>query len=393
MAYAEAHLPQPLSSQSITTLLTSLDLPRPSSVRQLLVATSFHTVYQLDFEEKDLSRLAPAKSPSLALRVSGSHVAKIKTENEVACMTWIVRNCPSIPVPAVVRWDSSIENTIGAEYTLLEFVSGVSVESKYEHLSESEKLGLVKQLTIMLEELHDSKVSPGVHGLMLQSDKLKPGPFIDERIWFTPDIEKFWGPTDTIMTVNSIGMFDSYAHLAETTLEKQIQAIQKHSSLDFMVDLVPRLDNLQSLVMKSLKDELNDTKYVFTHRDLHFGNIMFDPNTCRITSILDWEFSAVIPAFMWNQGNPFLWNMRRDAKSKEDQTKLLELFHKEVQEKRYTCLDQTSPNEAQKSLNTVLDHVRAILEVTIRSETGSKALAWKKIVEETLSKLEAHKVT
>ncbi|KAH8674417.1 kinase-like domain-containing protein [Tricladium varicosporioides] len=38
-----------------------------------------------------------------------------------------------------------------------------------------------------------------------------------------------------------------------------------------------------------------DFRYVFCHRDLSGSNIIVDPVTCKITAILDWEFSGFYP--------------------------------------------------------------------------------------------------
>jgi aminoglycoside phosphotransferase (APT) family kinase protein len=64
-----------------------------------------------------------------------------------------------------------------------------------------------------------------------------------------------------------------------------------------MLDLIPRIKAFMAAMDKH-KEELNQTRLVLAHRDLHFGNIMYDISAKRITAVLDWEFAGVVPAPM-----------------------------------------------------------------------------------------------
>jgi aminoglycoside phosphotransferase (APT) family kinase protein len=62
--------------------------------------------------------------------------------------------------------------------------------------------------------------------------------------------------------------------------EKYIHAIRRHEYLSTMRDLIPRTEVFKA-AMDGHKEELNETRLVLTHRDLHFGNIMYDVSTRR----------------------------------------------------------------------------------------------------------------
>ncbi|RIB15692.1 hypothetical protein C2G38_1910341, partial [Gigaspora rosea] len=47
-----------------------------------------------------------------------------KTESEVAVMEYIRLNT-HIPVPKVYYWNSSVNNPVGAEYILMEYLPGI----------------------------------------------------------------------------------------------------------------------------------------------------------------------------------------------------------------------------------------------------------------------------
>ncbi|KAJ0338514.1 hypothetical protein COL922a_005518 [Colletotrichum nupharicola] len=92
-----SHLPPPHSPATILALAASLGLPAPTSSEPLTVTAAFHRIYLLHFPASAALALAPAKpdedgTVTLVLCVSGDHLPRIKTENEIAMMRW--RACP-----------------------------------------------------------------------------------------------------------------------------------------------------------------------------------------------------------------------------------------------------------------------------------------------------------
>lgn len=80
---------------------------------------------------------------------------------------------------------------------------------------------------------------------------------------------------------------------------KSTNAIERHPSLEEYCDLIHRIKALiQAIKSPQYTTKLNEVKYVLEYKDLHSANIMCDPSDpcCGTTSVLDWEFSSVVPA-------------------------------------------------------------------------------------------------
>ncbi|KAB8346013.1 hypothetical protein FH972_023065 [Carpinus fangiana] len=386
------YLPNSLSNESIRQLLRSLRLPEPQSIRPLDFSGEYHAIYMISFFPNVAASLLPAQptsdgSVTLVLRVSGKHYPHIKTANEVAVMTWLHENT-TIPVPAVIRYDSSGENPIGHEFTLLEKVSGESADKLYPSLDADIKKKLVLQLTAFVIELHShSQQWQHVGGLRIQSDgTVGPGPVLEETMWQIPAIQKFWGQDETSDTLNISGPYTCYTEYASAHLKRYQYAISKHPSLASMRDLVPRIDALISVLEKHA-DTLNKTRYILAHKDLHFGNVMCDPETGMITAVLDWEFSAVVPIQLWNRPSAFLWNCDRNwPLSKSEQDIWMKVFSDECDARSVPIIEEARASPLQEAMQDVVDHLRSIVEVAPRGIQEDDVPKWRAVVEARMEK-------
>ncbi|RDW68770.1 phosphotransferase family protein [Aspergillus mulundensis] len=397
MGTQATYLPPSLSTETIRTLITSLDLPTPTSIKPLQVRAAFHTIYLITFPPSSniTARSNPNGTITLVLRVSGRQLPDIKTRNEVGVMTWVRRNT-TIPVPAVLRFDNSEENPIGHEFTLLEMAPGVSVDQIYDKLSDEEKTSLVRQLTDYLIQLHAKPWDEGyVGGLKLSEGKVTRGPPIDENFWQMPDLQKYWFeselPTkETLETLNPISPdgFSRYVDYTIGCLERYIHAIEVHPSLETYRDMIPRIRAFITQLQKEENtSDLNHVTYVLAHKDLHFANIMCAPSQpgCPITAVLDWEFSGVVPAPRWNPPRAFLWNMKWAPEDKAEQSRMEGLFEKICLEKGAGhLLEEMTLNDKQEQMQTAVNHIRAIVEVCPRGQAGDKVGKWREVAERAM---------
>lgn len=397
---ATSYLPPALTAETIISLIISLNLPRPTSIEPLEVSAAFHSIYLIHFSASDASSI-PARtekdgSLTLVLRVSGRQLPGIKTLNEVGAMNW-VRKSTHIPVPAVVRYDATEEKLIGYEFTLLEKAPGVSVDKIYDTLSTETKTNMVRQLTEYLIELHSHPWKDGYVGGIFPHDNGESarGPPVDEWFWLVPDLEKYWsslGLHETLETINPIPAegFDSYVAYNVGCLERYIHAIEAHPALEPHRDLVTRLQSLIiTLQQPEFMDQLNRVTYVLAHQDLHFANIMCDPNEpgCPITTILDWEFSGVVPAPRWNPPRAFLWNYKNSPADKAEHTRMEEVFEQVCREKGAEwMLEEMKMSELQDSMQKVVNHVRAITEVCPRGQSSDRVAQWRSVAETAMDK-------
>ncbi|RAO71650.1 uncharacterized protein BHQ10_007662 [Talaromyces amestolkiae] len=397
---ATSYLPPALTADTITDLILSLNLPKPTSIEPLEVSAAFHSIYLIHFSASDASSIAARTEKDgsliLVLRVSGRQLPGIKTLNEVGAMNWVRKNT-HIPVPAIVRYDATEKNLIGYEFTLLEKAPGVSVDKVYDTLSTETKTNMVRQLTEYLIELHSHPWKEGFVGGLIPGDdgESARGPPIDEWFWQVPDLEKHWsslGLHETLETINPIPAegFDSYVAYNVGCLKRYIHVIEVHPSLDSYRDMIPRLRSLVAKLQKpELIEQLNRVTYIFAHKDLHFANIMCDPDEpgCPITAILDWEFSGVVPAPRWNPPRAFLWNYKNSPADKAEHTRMEEVFEQVCREKGAEwMLEEMKMSDLQESMQKIVNHVRAITEVCPKGQGSDRVAQWRSVAETAMEK-------
>ncbi|UNI13632.1 hypothetical protein JDV02_000357 [Purpureocillium takamizusanense] len=421
MSSPRDHLPPRLSVDDIHRLIRHLSLPLPTSVEALQVTAAFHSIYLLNYPASTpaIEALLPAggahsrqqrrrrrrpdgsttTTTTLVLRISGNHIPRIKTVNEVATMTW-VREHTSIPVPAVVAWDGVGEGTnpLGREFTLLEWVPGRSVDRMYRDMSEEAKLRLVEQLTDYLVELNGFEWHH-VGGLRFDADgRVAPGRFLDDTFWLLPDVERLWPPRGgqqqqqeevSIDTLNPRGPFASHAAFIAGYVECFIRGIDAHPSLAWLRDTIPRLRALADLLPRL--PSLAATRLVLAHKDMHHANVMaLEDGT--ITGVLDWEFAGVVPAHRWDAARAFLhpWTGEPDDVQEREKARMMRVFEGVLERKGvapWWRLEAVHDDGVTEDVWTVVRFTRALVEVCPRGQKADKVADWRRAVEDALSRL------
>jgi len=124
--------------------------------------------------------------------------------------------------------------------------------------------------------------------------------------------------------------------------------------------------------LKNHAKELSNVKLKLAHKDLHFGNILYSRSTRKITSILDWEFSGIVPFTRWDPVKAFLWNGRGDGDREEgrrERGKWREVFEDKCRERGVWFLlqDAEFATKRQETMQVAANYLRAIVEVAPRS--------------------------
>lgn len=301
--------------------------------------------------------------------------------NEVAILTWLKEHT-KIPVPRVIRYDDTENNTLGREFTLLEKIPGRSVDGMYAGLGEDVKMKLVRGLIDIVLELNTFTWNH-VGGLQLDNGEIVPGPVLEDTFWLTPDITKYFGAGESVDTLNPVGPYDSQEGLVRGYIGSFTHAIEIHESLAQMRDLLPRLE---ALMTKLPEISLSSTRLILAHKDLHFANIMATEDG-EITGILDWEFAGVVPALRWDPVRAFLWNGVYSDEAHEEKMRLRGVFEKELEKRGVEKWWEDGVTEDVENVWTVIRFVRAIVEVCPRGEKDDRVDGWKDFAKDALTKL------
>ncbi|KAI1375823.1 kinase-like domain-containing protein [Hypoxylon crocopeplum] len=390
MADPKLYLPPVIPEINIRNLMRALDMPEPIAVSDYKCNAEYHSIYAIKFQSADIPNNLTTEPhdglSTLLLRVAGKHYPTIKTQNEVAVMRW-VKSKTSIPIPTIVAFDHTENNPIGFEYTLLECLRGTGVDAVYRSFGDAKLEYIVKQIARYLNELHAYTWG---HAGGLAPDPnttdVIPGRVVAENFWQAPEIAQWWGPGETVDSLNPRGPYENYTSYVKGFLEQYIRNIQRHESLSWMRDMIPRLEALNSWLQRSR--ELNDTTYVLTHEDLHLGNILCDERTDQITGILDWEFAKVLPLPLWSPGGGgFLWNCECSPEAKPEQQRLQEVFKTYCSTSYPHLLLGDDIQEPHRSIAVVLNYIRAIVEVCPRNQRHGDRMGWREKAEEALRNL------
>ena len=374
MATPKDYLPGPISDDAINQLLLSLGLPKALNIVSPEVAAEYHSIYMITVPQN--TKISYEK---LVLHVSGQHLPKIKTENEVAVMTWVKQNT-SIPIPELVAFDaSSTTNSIGHEYTLLSLVEGTALSEKHQSLTEA-------QISSILDQLHAHSWDT-IGGLRLNgAGAAILGRIVDETFWQAPEVKKLWPAGESVDSLNIGGPYSTYVDLVSAQIKTYIHLINIHENLTFMRDAISRLEAFVKALPEHA-EQLNDVKLRLAHKDLHFENILYDPDSGKITAILDWEFSGVVPFPLWNPRRSFLWNASDDESSLAPKEQLSKLFEERFKDRGFKMLeDARFTSSLQESMQKGAGFLRAITEVAPRGQRADFVNGWKKIVLRNIKK-------
>ncbi|RDW65277.1 hypothetical protein BP5796_09969 [Coleophoma crateriformis] len=367
-----------LSDATIVSLLESIFLGPPKSIKSMKVTAAFHAIYVLTYHP----------NIDYILRVAGNHVPSIKTENEAAILMWLKGNT-NVPVPDVIAFDSTTNNILGQEYIILSRCPGVAISDIYDSLTAHQLDLIVLQLIDILSELHQHSFSQ-IGGLRFspESEKRKeiiPGPVLDEHFWFIHDIQKYF-PSETFDSVNYHGPFDTYTEYATSAIKSYLHVTELHSALkDHLTPFLPRLSAFLDLLAEHAS-VVNQTEIRLAHKDLHFANVLYIPETGKISAIIDWEFAGTVPSPQWDPVRAFLWNAQPGQDSFEEKYRLRSRFVELCQEKDARFIaDAEFTSTYQQAMHLVRNSLRGITTSIPRNLHSDAVQNWTKDLEKGLT--------
>ena len=239
----------------------------------------------------------------------------------------------SLPVPRVFAYCSEASNPVGAEWLIMEHMSGTEMGDAWDDLQLSQKRKLALDLIDLYDQLFRLKANGcgGIYQSSLVDDYdllAKPTSDLSRIIyprsprWAPLSAESLrmlrshcnypinngykLGPLNDISLLNYRLMVPSPSQTLPTfTTYEYVKLIafngnpSTRSYYDFptrekCVQLFQSIHNLypNSTVFGPSADVSN---FRFSHGDLHDGNILIDPQSGAITGIIDWEAAAFRP--------------------------------------------------------------------------------------------------
>lgn len=225
------YLPPLHDDTSINALLQSIGLHASSSIRQLSVSAEYHRIYATAIG-RDHGEVV---NKELVLRVAGNHIPRIKTVNEAGIIAWLSKNT-SLPIPRVVRFDSSTNNVLDQEYILQERLPGKTLAEVYRDLSDQQMEYIIGQISDYLLEIaskpfhHVGGLYGGVAGD--EQGEIRPGPPVEEHFWHSPDVAKFWPSSESFETLNiSQPGYSTWSEYLIDRFKIHLHSIKAHPSL------------------------------------------------------------------------------------------------------------------------------------------------------------------
>jgi hypothetical protein len=332
-------------------------------------------------------------------RVAGRHIPRIKTENETSIIEWLSKHT-AIPIPRVLCFNSLCHNYLGYEYILQERIPGKTVAEVYESLSDQEMEYIISQISDYVLKLASQPFHHvgGLRGSAAGEElvEIQAGPAVEEHFWHDPDISKYWPSSESFETLNiSQPGYSTWSDYLKDRFKVHLHSIQQHPALVWLGEegrqvLSKAIAYLDSEQGSSL---INETTLRLAHRDLHFGNILIEPSSCKITGVIDWEFAGIYPAPLGDRpSGPFLWNCSYDSESNTEKQRLHIVWKEQMAQKPggkeyLEAMEWKHPR--QKAIWDATNYMRCIVEVCPRNEKLELAKEWWKKVCESIDLLSA----
>ncbi|KAK0106136.1 hypothetical protein ONS95_004638 [Cadophora gregata] len=244
------------------------------------------------------------------------------TASEVATREFL-RDALHIPNPRIIAWSADRSNPVGAEYILEEKAPGKPLGSLWYQWPMKFKLGMISQVVEIERQLastkfvksgsiyfkgdiprdmrSDNAIATSVPRDSSVLERFQLGPLVSSGLWrgeranMDMDRGPYNEPLDFIKAVatNEIRFIKTHArprlnyHRSSTQPELPEEVL----------DLLQRYLKLSPAMIPPPGTNEDTHSPTLWHPDLHLDNIFVDPETKKITRIIDWQSASVMPLF------------------------------------------------------------------------------------------------
>lgn len=248
------------------------------------------------------------------------------TESEVATISYLRHNT-DIPVPALLAWNSSSDNILGYEWSLIEMLDGVPLGCLWNRMSLEAKLNLAESLGRIMSKLWSQKFDH-IGSLYMKQRTLDAIEFsLEDLSSFHTYFEDVSSPSFKVGEMVSMpffvgrrcflpsnrGPFKSSKRWMKAQIRLELQyVLTGQEILQLSPELCPEDINLQSTFLETLEEFQNvchdylmalpsvfrskeKQQFSLYHHGLNEENILLDPLTYHILGILDWDMTSVLP--------------------------------------------------------------------------------------------------
>lgn len=263
---------------------------------------------------------------SLLMRVTLPVSPHYKTRGEVATLRW-VREHTDIPVPKVIAFEDSNDNSIGFEWILMELMPGVPAYRRWRTMSLEQKSALTRRVAEFQVQLFRNGL-PGSPFKTIGTLDMKNGQEIVETStivspaklmsheFFIMNRLKYDVPRGPFGS--SHDWLSSQIRLVVLDQESALTKAEDEDDREDAEEILGAAQRLLSLLPKIFPDDQEDeVATALYHDDLSLHNILVDENG-KITAIVDWECVSAMPLWLTTKMPKFLTGESREEEPIRD---------------------------------------------------------------------------
>jgi hypothetical protein len=217
----------------------------------------------------------------------------VSLSDEAAVLSFL-RSHSKIPVPHVLKLDTSLSNVLCAPYMVQTKVPGDKLYHIYPTMTYEEKRSIVRQVAHLLGEMSQISMSSiGILGAGANDGQVVVGPFKDHP---HPDKRGVYPSNGTNLPSFLTTRFNFYIN-NELSQNPRAQYVPSFMTafLEAAHDIVP----------------VPNSRVILHHSDFHSRNIMVarreGTGEYQVTALLDWDNTMAVPVEMAFSMPSFLW--------------------------------------------------------------------------------------